>query len=168
VDGVMNAVLVHGDVVGPTLYYGAGAGAEATASAVVADVIDIARRMGGGKQEATEQVPALAFQHDELSNTKILPIEEIVCANYLRISVQDKVGVIADISEILGNNGISIDAMIQKDPDKSAKGNDAIPVIIMTHEIQEAVLNKAISELEALDAVTDGIMRIRVAELSEN
>ena len=161
VDGVMNAVLVHGNAVGPTLYYGAGAGAEATASAVLADVIDVVRHM-----QSTAQMPALGFQDAELSDKQIVPIEEIVCAFYLRISVQDKVGVIADITEVLGNNGISIDAMIQKDPDKTGKGNDAIPIIIMTHEIQEALLNKAISELEALEAVTAGIMRIRVAELS--
>ncbi|PCJ41465.1 MAG: homoserine dehydrogenase [SAR86 cluster bacterium] len=167
VDGVMNAVLVHGDAVGSTLYYGAGAGAEPTASAVVADVIDIVRRMGciDNSKEGQEQIPALAFQHEALRDTRILPIEEIVCAYYLRISVQDKVGVIADITEILGDNGISIDAMIQKDPDKSGKDHEAIPVIIMTHEIQEAVMNKAITELEGLDAVTAGIIRIRVAEL---
>ncbi len=85
----------------------------------------------------------------------------------MRISVQDKVGVIADITEILGDNGINIDAMIQKDPDKSGKGHDAIPVIIMTHEIQESIMNKAISELESLEAVTAKITRIRVAELGE-
>lgn len=162
VDGVMNAVLVQGNAVGPTLYYGAGAGAEPTASAVLADVIDVTRRM----QDPSGQTPALAFQYEALSDTKILPIEEIISAYYLRISVQDKVGVIADITEILGNKGISIDAMIQKDPDKSGKGHDAIPVIIMTHEIQESVMNKAIIELEALNAVTAGIMRIRVAELT--
>jgi homoserine dehydrogenase len=163
VDGVMNAVLVHGNAVGPTLYYGAGAGAEPSASAVVADVIDIARRL----ENNVEQVPALAFQPEALSDIRILPIEEVICSYYLRISVQDKVGVIADITEILGDNDINIDAMIQKDPEKSGKGHDAIPVIIMTHEIQEAVMNKAIAELEALDAVTAKIMRIRVAEFGE-
>jgi len=163
VDGVMNAVLIHGDALGQTLYYGAGAGAKPTASAVVADVIDIARRL----ENKGEQVPALAFQSEALSDTCILPIEEIICSYYLRISVQDKVGVIADITEILGDNEINIDAMIQKDPDKSGKDHNAIPVIIMTHEIQEAVMNKAIAELEALDAVTAKIVRIRVAEFSE-
>lgn len=163
VDGVMNAVLIHGNAVGPTLYYGAGAGAEPSASAVVADVIDIARR----QTKPEEQVPALAFQAEELSDIRILPIEEIISSYYLRISVKDKVGVIADITEILGDNDINIDAMIQKDPEKTGKGHDAIPVIIMTHEIQEAVMNKAIAELEALDAVTAKIMRIRVAEFGE-
>lgn len=166
VDGVMNAILMHGDAVGSTLYYGAGAGAEPTASAVIADVIDVARRMGH-LQEEPEQVPALGFQSDSLRETRILPIEEIICAYYLRILVQDKVGVIADITEILGENEISIDAMIQKDPDKSGQDHNAISVIIMTHEIQESVMNKAISELEALDAVTAKITRIRVAELDE-
>jgi homoserine dehydrogenase len=163
VDGVMNAVLINGNAVGPTLYYGAGAGAEPSASAVVADVIDIARR----QSKPEEQVPALAFQAEELSDIRILPIEEIISSYYLRISVKDKVGVIADITEILGDNDINIDAMIQKDPEKTGKGHDAIPVIIMTHEIQEAVMNKAIAELEALDAVTAKIMRIRVAEFGE-
>ncbi len=166
VDGVMNAVLMHGDAVGSTLYYGAGAGAEPTASAVLADVIDIARRMEC-MQKGQEQIPALGFQAEAIKETRILPIEEIICAYYLRILVQDKVGVIADITEILGENGISIDAMIQKDPDKSGQDHNAISVIIMTHEIQESVMNKAITELEALDAVTAKITRIRVAELDE-
>lgn len=166
VDGVMNAVLMHGDAVGSTLYYGAGAGAEPTASAVLADVIDIARRMEC-MQKGQEQIPASGFQAEAIKETRILPIEEIICAYYLRILVQDKVGVIADITEILGENGISIDAMIQKDPDKSGQDHNAISVIIMTHEIQESVMNKAITELEALDAVTAKITRIRVAELDE-
>lgn len=166
VDGVMNAVVMHGDAVGQTLYYGAGAGAEPTASAVVADVIDVVRRMECMAQEQ-EQIPALGFQTESLRETRILPIEEIVCAYYLRISVQDKVGVIADITEILGENEISIDAMIQKDPDKSGQDHNAISVIIMTHEIQESIMNKAITELEALHAVNTGITRIRVAELGE-
>ncbi len=166
VDGVMNAILMHGDAVGSTLYYGAGAGAEPTASAVVADVIDLVRRMDC-LQEEPEQIPALGFQSGSLRGTRILPIEEIICAYYLRILVQDKVGVIADITEILGDNEISIDAMIQKDPDKSGQDHNAISVIIMTHEIQESVMNKAITELEALDAVTAKITRIRVAELDE-
>ena len=166
VDGVMNAVLMHGDAVGSTLYYGAGAGAEPTASAVVADVIDVARRMTC-MQEGQEQIPALGFQSESLKETRILPIEEVICPYYLRISVQDKVGVIADITEILGDNEISIDAMIQKDPDKTGQDHNAIPVIIMTHEIQESVMNKAITELEALDAVTAEITRIRVTELGE-
>jgi len=114
-----------------------------------------------------EQIPALGFQTESLRETRILPIEEIVCAYYLRISVQDKVGVIADITEILGENEISIDAMIQKDPDKSGQDHNAISVIIMTHEIQESIMNKAITELEALHAVNTGITRIRVAELGE-
>ena len=163
VDGAMNVVLVRGDASGTTLYYGAGAGAEATASAVVADVMDVVRRM-----DSYDQVPALAFQHEALSDTKILPIEEIVCAYYLRISVQNEANAIADISAILSDNGISIDAMIKKSTDNPSKGNDVISVIIMIHEIQEAILNKAISKLEALDAVTAEIMRIRVAEFGKN
>ena len=163
VDGVMNAVLLHGDAIGSTLYYGAGAGGLPTASAVVADVIDVVRRMGG----AQDQVPALAFQTENLADTAILPIEEIVSEYYLRITVQDKVGVIADITEILGDRGINIDAMIQKDPDMTDGNHEHIPVIIMTHEIQEAILNEAIVALEALDAVVDKVCRIRVADLQD-
>ncbi len=163
VDGVMNAVQVHGNAVGSSLYYGAGAGAKATASAVLADVIEVARHM----QEVSDGIPALGFQHDALLAAEILPIDEIICPFYLRILVRDKVGVIADITEILGDNGISIDAMIQKDPDKQGVDHDAIPVIIMTHEIQESVLNKAIQELEALEALSAKIMRIRVAEFAD-
>lgn len=162
VDGVMNAVLLHGDAVGSSMYYGAGAGDAPTASAVVADVIDIVRRMG----MLEEQVPALAFQTED-ADIRILPIEEIISAYYLRISVRDKVGVIAKITEILGENGISIDAMIQKDPDMTGGNHEQIPVIIMTHEIQEEVMNKAIEQIEALDAVTDKLTRIRVADLQD-
>ena len=163
VDGVMNAVLLHGDAVGSTLYYGAGAGDTPTASAVVADVIDVVRRMDVDQ----DLVPALAFQPGELVDTPILPISDIVSAYYLRISVQDKLGVIADITEILGDCGINIDAIIQKDPDMTGGDHEHIPVIIMTHEIQEAVLNQAIGEIEALDAVVDKVCRIRVAELQD-
>lgn len=163
VDGVMNAVLLHGDAIGSTLYYGAGAGDMPTASAVVADVIDVVRRMGG----ASDQVPALAFQAEELADTPILPIDDIVSEYYLRISVQDKVGVIADITEILGDRGINIDAMIQKDPDMTGGDHEHIPVIIMTHEIQESILNAAIAEMEALEAVVDKVCRIRVADLQD-
>jgi homoserine dehydrogenase len=163
VDGVMNAILLYGDAVGSTMYYGAGAGDTPTASAVVADVIDVVRRMAVDQ----DLVPALAFQPGELVDTPILPITEVVSAYYLRISVQDKVGVIADITEILGGSGINIDAMIQKDPDMIGGDHEHIPVIIMTHEIQEAVLNKAVGEIEALDAVVDKVCRIRVAELQD-
>ncbi len=167
VDGVMNAVLVDGDLVGPTLYYGAGAGAKPASSAVVADVIDIVRRLEGIKPNQ-EQIPMLAFQPEALRDTKILPIEEIICAYYLRISAQNKVDIIADITKVLANNGISIDAMIQKDSEKFGKSYDVIPVIILTNKIQEAVMNTAIMELEELDVVTERIMRIRVSELGES
>ncbi len=163
VNGVMNAVLVHGDAVGSTLYYGAGAGASPTASAVIADVIDVARRI----DEKSEHVPALAFQVGDQADTKILTIEEITSAYYLRITVKDEVGVIADITEILGDNGISIEAMIQKDPDMIGKNHDEISVIIMTHQVLEATMNKAILEVEELEAVNTKVMRIRVAELQD-
>ncbi|NQZ53346.1 MAG: homoserine dehydrogenase [Piscirickettsiaceae bacterium] len=159
VDGVMNAVLVHGDAVGPTLYYGAGAGSDATASAVVADIIDIVRAL---TTDPENRVPHLAFQPDALVDIPILPMSEVVTSYYLRIHTEDKPGVLADITRILGEQGISIEAILQKQPEEH---NGIIPVIILTQEIVEKNMNEAISQIEALDSVKDSIMRIRVESL---
>ncbi len=163
VNGVMNAVMVNGDAVGSTLYYGAGAGAGPTASAVVADIIDVARMIS----HPESGVPSLAFRDDALSDAPILPMSDVVSAYYLRISAADRPGVLADITEILGDRGISIQAIIQKEP----RGGDAehrrVPVIILTREIREAVMDEAIARIEALDAVSERVMRIRVFKLDQ-
>ena len=159
VDGVMNAVLVQGDAVGPTLYYGAGAGADATASAVVADIVDIARVLTA---EPSHRVPYLAFQPDQMADTPILPMEEIITANYLRMTVIDHPGVLADITRILSDNEVSIEAVIQK----AGKGEgDAVSLILMTHEVKEGQMNKALEAIAKLDAVEGEITRIRVESL---
>jgi homoserine dehydrogenase len=160
VDGVMNAVMVHGDAVGSTLYYGAGAGALPTGAAVVSDVIDVVRNMRG----LDGSVPALAFSPDDLSDLPVLPIEEITSAYYLRIPAMDRAGVLADITGILASLSINIEGVIQEDP---RKNQPVVPVIILTHEVKEKVMNEAISKIEALDAVEERVTRIRVAELED-
>ena len=159
VDGVMNAVLVKGDAVGPTLYYGAGAGADPTASAVVADLVDVVRAMTADPEN---RVPHLAFQPDALSDTPILPMEEIETAYYLRLQASDKPGVLADITRILGENGISIEALVQKE---AAAGENSVPIILLTHRIREKQMNVAIAQIEALDSVYDEVIRIRLEVL---
>ena len=159
VDGVMNAVLVQGDAVGPTLYYGAGAGAEPTASAVVADLIDVTRTLTADPEN---RVPHLAFQPDQLSDLPVLEMEAVETAYYLRIQAQDRPGVMADISRILGDEGISIEALIQKEP---AEGAATVPVILLTHRVREAAMNRAIEAIENLDTVTAPVTRIRVETL---
>ncbi len=159
VDGVMNAVLVMGDAVGPTLYYGAGAGAEPTASAVVADVVDIVRAL---TTDPENRVPHLAFQPDELSDHPILPMEEVQTAYYLRMTVDDKPGVVAAIAGILGDAGISIEAIQQKEP---AEGETRVPLVMLSHRVEERQMNQAIEAIEALDAVAGEVMRIRVEQL---
>ncbi|WP_455206513.1 homoserine dehydrogenase [Kaarinaea lacus] len=164
VDGVMNAVLVKGDAVGPTLYYGAGAGAEATASAVVADIIDVVRMLTADPEN---RVPHLAFQANALSNVPILPMEEVVTCYYLKIQAADKPGVLADITQILGERDISIEAMIQKEPAESLIEEERTATIIMlTHKVIEGSMNQAIREIEALDTITGPITRIRMEHLS--
>ena len=160
VDGVMNAVLVQGNAVGPTLYYGAGAGALPTASAVVADIIDVVRTMGNPQ----DAVPALAFQPDSLSEIPVLPISEIESAYYLRIAAQDKAGVLSDITEILGDHSINIEAVIQKEP-HNHDAQQILSVIILTHEIKEAVMDDAIKKIEGLEAVSGNVSRIRMDKL---
>jgi len=160
VDGVMNAVLVKGDAVGPTLYYGAGAGAEPTASAVVADVVDVVRAM---TSDPENRVPHLAFQADAIADMTLLPADEIRTAYYLRLTVEDKPGVLADIAHILAKQNISIEALIQKEP---KQGETLLPLIMLTQLTQEKEMNAAISEIEALSTVTGKISRIRLETLN--
>jgi homoserine dehydrogenase len=160
VDGVRNAVVVDGDAVGSTLFYGAGAGAEPTASAVIADLVDVVRAL---TSDPENRVPHLAFQPDALHNLPIVPMSGVETAYYLRLRVLDKPGVLADITRILGSQAISIEAILQKAPAEGAKD---VPIVILTHKALEANINHAISEMEALPAVTDKIMRIRIEYLN--
>lgn len=160
VDGAMNAVLVLGDAVGPTLYYGAGAGAEPTASAVVADLIDVTRLHTA---DPHHRVPHLAFQPDQLADTPILPMDEVRTAYYLRLRAFDRPGVLADITRILADGDISIDAMVQKEP---AEGEVEVNIILLTHITVEKNINAAIARIEALDTVAGQVMRIRLEELA--
>ena len=159
VDGVMNAVLVKGDAVGPTLYYGAGAGAEPTASAVVADVVDIVRAL---TSDPENRVPHLAFQPGELSDLPVLDMEEVVTAYYLRMQAADQPGVLAQVTGILGGAGISIEAMQQHEP---AAGETSVSLIMLTHSVQEKQMNAAIQKIEALDSITGKVTRIRMEQL---
>ncbi|HEY9146099.1 MAG TPA: homoserine dehydrogenase [Thiobacillus sp.] len=160
VDGAMNAVLVLGDAVGPTLYYGAGAGAEPTASAVVADLVDVTRLHTA---DPHHRVPHLAFQPDQLADTPILPMDEVRTAYYLRLRAFDRPGVLADITRILADSNISIDAMVQKEP---AEGEEQVSIILLTHITVEKNINAAIAKIEALDTVAGKVMRIRLEELA--
>lgn len=159
VDGVMNAVLVKSDAVGPTLYYGAGAGSEPTASAVVADVVDVVRAL---TTDPENRVPHLAFQPDALSDINILAMEETETAYYLRMHAVDKPGVLADVTQILGDSGISIEAILQKEP---AQGAAYVPIIFLTQRIKEKNMNEAITKIEQLDAIDGEVMRIRMETL---
>jgi homoserine dehydrogenase len=159
VDGVMNAVLVHGDAVGPTLYYGAGAGAEATASAVVADLVDVVRALTADPEN---RVPHLAFQPGALSDQPILPMTEVRTSFYLRLRACDRPGVLADITRILGQHSISIEAILQREPDPE-RGEATI--IMLTHEVREGDMQAAIAELEALEHLTSPVTRIRMEAL---
>ncbi len=160
VDGVMNAVLVKGDAVGPTLYYGAGAGAEPTASAVIADIIDVVRTL---TTDPGNRVPHLAFQPKSMSNIAILPMEEVQTGYYLRVHAVDKPGVLSDVTTILGDQGISIEAIIQKEPDEDAT---LVPVILLTQKVVEKNMNEAIRKIEQLDTVGAKVRRIRVETLA--
>ncbi|WP_018174368.1 MULTISPECIES: homoserine dehydrogenase [unclassified Thioalkalivibrio] len=159
VDGVMNAVLVNADAVGPTLYYGAGAGAEATASAVVADLVDVVRAL---TTDPENRVPHLAFQPDALSDKPVLDLSEVETSFYLRLRTQDRPGVLADITRILGEHGISIEAILQREPDPE-RGEATI--IMLTHKVREGAMNEAIAALEALDHLLTPITRIRMEAL---
>lgn len=159
VDGVMNAVLVMGDAVGPTLYYGAGAGDEPTASAVVADVVDVVRVL---TTDPENRVPHLAFQPDAISDLPILDMEQVETAYYLRMQAEDKPGVLADVTRILGDRDISIEAIIQKEP---SEGSDKANIIMLTHVVQESKMNEAIAKIEAMDSIHGNVTRIRVETL---
>ncbi len=159
VDGVMNAVVVKGDAVGPTLYYGAGAGAEPTASAVVADIVDVVRVL---TSDPENRVPHLAFQPESLSDIPVLPIEEVATAYYLRISASDETGVLANITSILADNGISIDSMLQKEHDTDT---DKATIIIITHTTVEGNMTEALDKIHALDVVDSAVVRIRLEHL---
>jgi homoserine dehydrogenase len=159
VEGVMNAILVKGDAVGQTLYDGAGAGAEPTASAVVADLVDVARMLTADPEH---HVPHLAFQPDRLSDAPILPMGEVETSNYLRLRVEDKAGVLADITRILADEGISIEALVQKEP---SAGEKQVDIILLTHLAQEKKIDAAIARIEALPVVFGKITRIRMEAL---
>jgi homoserine dehydrogenase len=160
VEGAMNAVLVQGDAVGATLYYGKGAGAEPTASAVIADLVDIARLSAADPEH---RVPHLAFQPDAMSDIPILPMEDITTSYYLRIRVADKLGVLANVTRILADATISVDAMLQKEPDEGETQTD---IIILTHQTQERNVLSAIVQIERLSTVVGKITKIRLEELS--
>ncbi|KZX60827.1 MULTISPECIES: homoserine dehydrogenase [unclassified Alcanivorax] len=157
VNGVMNAVMIHGDAVGPTMFYGAGAGAEPTASAVVADIIELGRAL---TVDHDERVPYLGFHTDHMSDEPILTIDDVTCCFYLRLHVQDKKGVLADVTRILSDNNVSIDAMVQREVDQGL-----VPIVMMTHEVREGDMNLALAKIGALDTVDSDIMRIRVETL---
>jgi homoserine dehydrogenase len=159
VEGAMNAVLVQGDAVGATLYYGKGAGSEPTASAVIADLVDITRL---ATADPEHRVPHLAFQSNALANTPILPMSEITTSYYLRMNVADQPGVLADVTRILADSSISIDAMLQKEP---AEGETRTDIIILTHQTQEKNIDAAIAKIEALAAVEGKVTRIRLEQL---
>lgn len=159
VDGVMNAVMVMGDAVGPTLYYGAGAGSEPTASAVVADVVDVVRAM---TVDPGNRVPHLAFQPSELSDLPVLAMEDVETSYYLRMQAEDKPGVLAHIAGILGDAGISIEAMQQK---QSAESETHVTLVMLTHKVLEGQMNQAISKIEAMDSINGTITRIRMEQL---
>ena len=159
VEGVMNGILVKGDAVGATLYYGAGAGAQPTASAVVADLVDVTRLITADPEH---RVPHLAFQPDQLSDTPILPIEDVHSCYYLRMRVVDKPGVLARITGILADSRISIDAMVQKEP---GEGERQVDIVMLTHRALERDVNRAMARIEKLPIVPGKVTRIRLEAL---
>jgi homoserine dehydrogenase len=163
VEGAMNAVVVHADAVGTTLYYGKGAGSEPTASAVVADLVDVTRLHTA---DPNHRVPHLAFQPDRLATTPILPIEQVRTSFYLRLQVADQAGVLARLTGILAERGISIDALLQRPADPDDQGKTKTDVIILTHETVEGEMNHAIAQMQSLPTVLAPIVRIRKEELN--
>jgi len=159
VEGVMNAVLVRGDAVGQTMYYGPGAGAEPTASAIVADLVDVTRTH---TVDPRHRVPHLAFQPDRLSDLPVLPMDEVETSYYLRLKVEDRAGVLADITRILADLSISIDAMVQKEP---GEGEKQVDIVMLTHLTREKHINAAIARIESLSFVSGRITRLRLEEL---
>ncbi|AGX86794.1 homoserine dehydrogenase [Candidatus Symbiobacter mobilis] len=169
VEGAMNAVMVHGDAVGTTLYYGKGAGSEPTASAVIADLVDIARLHDA---DANHRVPHLAFRPDALSNLPMLPMGQVITGFYLRLRVADEAGVLAQVTGILAHAGISIDAMLQREADEVDQGAvqagqpAQTDLVLLTHECLEASMNTALAQMQALPTVLQPIVRIRKEELA--
>ncbi|MDD3885028.1 MAG: homoserine dehydrogenase [Gallionella sp.] len=161
VEGAMNAVLVEGDAVGATLYYGKGAGAEPTASAVIADLVDVTRMHTADPQN---RVPHLAFQPNQIADLKVLPMDEVQTSYYLRLRVQDKPGVLADITRILADEDISIDAVIQKEP---GEGETQTDLILLTHQTREKRINAAIAKIEALGVVAGKVTKLRLEALGK-
>jgi len=159
VEGVMNGILVKGDAVGATLYYGAGAGSQPTASAVVADLVDVTRLITADPEH---RVPHLAFQPDQLSKARVLPIGEVETSYYLRMRVIDKPGVLADITRILADSEISIDAMVQKEP---GEGESRVDIVLLTHRALEKNVDRATAKIEKLASVLGKVMRIRLESL---
>lgn len=160
VDGVMNAVVIKADALGPSLYYGPGAGSDPTGSAVVADLVDVVRVL---TSDPENRVPHLAFQPGALADIPILTMDEISTAYYLRIHVLDRPGVLAEVTQIFAEHTISIEAIIQKEPQQNAT---SVPIVILTHDVIEQNMNQAIDEIEQLDSVTSKVMRIRLETLS--
>jgi len=160
VEGAMNAVQVHGDAVGTTLYYGKGAGSEPTASAVIADLVDVTRLQTADPEN---RVPHLAFQPDALQNIPILPMAEVTTSYYLRLAVADQAGVLAEITRILAAHDVSIDALLQKE---AAEGESQTDLVILTHETKEKNLMAALSEIQDLKTVMGEIVKIRLENLS--
>ena len=164
VEGAMNAVMVQGDAVGTTLYYGKGAGSEPTASAVVADLVDICRLHTADPEN---RVPHLAFQPDELSDLTVLPMSEVVTSYYLRLRVADQAGVLATVTGLLAGAGISIDAVLQRESDEvGGEGNPQTDLIILTHDTREGTMNTVLDQIQALPTVLAPIVRIRKEELA--
>ncbi|MFZ9334959.1 MAG: homoserine dehydrogenase [Burkholderiaceae bacterium] len=163
VEGAMNAVMVQGDAVGTTLYYGKGAGSEPTASAVIADLVDITRLHTA---DPLNRVPHLAFQPDAMSAADILPMSEVVTSYYLRLRVADEAGVLARVTGILAGAGISIDAVLQREADQVGEGANQTDVIILTHDTREGTMNEALAQMQALPTVLAPIVRIRKEELA--
>jgi homoserine dehydrogenase len=165
VEGAMNAVVVNGDAVGNTLYYGKGAGSEPTASAVIADLVDITRLHTA---DAAQRVPHLAFHPESMSDLPVLPMSEVVTSYYLRLRVADQAGVLAKVTGIVADAGISIDAVLQREADEV--GGDApvaqTDLIILTHDTREGTMNEAIARMQALPTVLEPITRIRKEELA--
>ena len=159
VNGVMNAVLVKGDAVGPTLYYGAGAGAEATASAVIADLVDVVRAL---TTDPGNRVPHLAFQADQVTAVPIAHIEDVASAHYLRMRAQDRPGVLAEVANFLAGQGISIEAVVQKEP---APGEESVHLIMLTQAVKEGALNAAIAQIEASEHITGAVTKLRLEPL---
>ena len=164
VEGAMNAVVVNGDAVGTTLYYGKGAGSEPTASAVIADLVDVTRLATSDPQH---RVPHLAFQPGQMRDVGVLPMDRVITSCYLRLRVADEKGVLARVATILAENGISIDAVLQREADEvGGEGSTHTDLIILTHEAREGAMNSALAQLQGLPSVLAPIVRIRKEELN--